>query len=935
MSNLFIRLFNMSVTAGWLILAILLLRLFFQKAPKAIRIVLWSLAGLRLILPFSLESVLSLIPSARTVSLQPAPGLVPAVPASPALTFTTEVAARPVIDSGFPFINQAVNPALSKVQTIETGVDPVRRLLSVLTVIWLIGVAVLLVYALLAYIRLRRKVSPALKLQDNIWISDYADTPFILGLIKPRIFLPSGLAAEQLPYVVAHERAHLARKDHLWKPLGFVLLAVYWFNPLIWVAYYLFCRDIELACDERVIRSMTASDKIAYSEALLKNSVARRSIMACPLAFGAVSVKERVRSILNYKKPAFWVIVAAIAVAVVLAVCFLTDPRKERGDDPSASSPAEHEPTQLTGTGETTDLTGDDLLPELGAPALKAGEIYHSARRVYQNPLSSSYSEDSGYEYAIMEDSIVVRDKGSDIVRAVITIPDWEWQEFHYTREEWSSAEYNAAVFKEFPDTEEERDSVKYDVVVFEPFPNTKAKWGKLFLPHGLFQELELSRYRDKLYLAQDIAPNQVDYHVLSMDGELWLMSIKDIPRMGRQIWDIYALQKAGSADIRAEVPLIQVVTPAYQGKIDRKMERLIHSYITDLYQNKELGTAVDLSKYIAGESLASYLEKLISQQYQYITRIGFQRYNYLLGIEILEVEELAEDTTFVKLAVSLSYNSLGLDNYMSVGDIVNLIVSEQQGEYKVTDQYTVEGYYDTLLRGPDFNLKTEYLSHGIGSLSEQQLSAKDREVKDKIADFSQVVFPRYQSEELKDSIDEKVKETLVAFTGKLYENMKCGQTHDLSPYLEGEMLEVFLAEKIRFGQLLREMSASKRFEFSKYLSGASDQLTYEQYEIVSKLHHLEKIENDIYLAEVQVISSTQYPDSEWGGSSVQVDLLLSITSSEVKVIDCYEPNDVFDVYLRGNIALKFDYRRHRDIQHLRKIDILTKSAQLFGNYVN
>ena len=265
---------------------------------------------------------------------------------------------------------------------------------------------------------------------------------------------------------------------------------------------------------------------------------------------------------------------------------------------------------------------------------------------------------------------------------------------------------------------------------------------------------------------------------------------------MGRQIWDIYALQKAGSADIRAEVPLIQVVTPAYQGKIDRKMERLIHSYITDLYQNKELGTAVDLSKYIAGESLASYLEKLISQQYQYITRIGFQRYNYLLGIEILEVEELAEDTTFVKLAVSLSYNSLGLDNYMSVGDIVNLIVSEQQGEYKVTDQYTVEGYYDTLLRGPDFNLKTEYLSHGIGSLSEQQLSAKDREVKDKIADFSQVVFPRYQSEELKDSIDEKVKETLVAFTGKLYENMKCGQTHDLSPYLEGEMLEVFLAEK-------------------------------------------------------------------------------------------------------------------------------------------
>lgn len=1041
MNALFIRLFNMSITASWLILVILLLRLIFQKAPKAIRIVLWSLVGLRLILPFSLESVLSLIPSAQTVSLQPAQEFVPVVPGSPALTSMPEAAVRPVIDSGFPFINEAVNPVLSRVQTTETSVDSVRNLLSVLTVIWLIGVAALLVYALLAYIRLHRKVSPALRLQGNIWISDYADTPFILGLIKPRIFLPSGLAEEQLPYVIAHEQAHLARKDHLWKPLGFVLLAVYWFNPLIWAAYYLFCRDIELACDERVIRSMSTPDKVAYSDALLENSVVRRSIMTCPLAFGAVSVKERVRSILSYKKPAFWVIVAAIAVAVVLAVCFLTDPKEEGVDDPSAPSLEEHELTQLTGVEETSDSTGDDLLPGLEGPALKAGDIYHSSRLVYQIPTISWYRKDSGLEYAITGNSIVIRDKGSDIVRAVITILDWKWQEIPYTEEEW----------------------------------------GKLLMGYDYLQSPKLDSYGEKLYMTQNIAPDQADYHVLSMDGELWMVTFSELPELGRQVMDIFALQKVESADLRTEgpelkvgdkyaavnplyidpdqarylppityvsngfdyliaedsisllhrgtdtkagsipvpswhwrkfpysaagwekmfrqggtenpllnldqyrtklylplssvsseyqlyelfymdgdiwlasvgeseegryfqeinhfvragLPLLQVATPAYRGKIDRKLESLIHLYIVDLYQNKELGTTFDLSKYIAGESLAGYLEKLISQQYQYIARSGFQRYNYLLGIEILEIEELAEDTAFVKLAVSLSYNSLGLDNYMSAGDIVNLIVSEHKGEYKVTDQYIVDGYYDALLRGPDFNLKTEYLSRGIGSLSEQELSAKDQEVKDKTADFTQLVFPRYQSEELKDSVDETVEETVITFTGKLYENKNFGQTHDLSPYLEGEMLEVFLAEKIRFSQFVNELAASKKFEAGQYLPDAPDRLTDKSYEIVGKLHHLELIENDIYLATVQVISRTQYPDGDWGGSSVQVDLLLSITGSEVKVIDCYEPNDVFDVYLRGNIDLKFDYRRNRYIQYLRKIDILTGSAQLFGNYAD
>ncbi len=892
MSHLFIRLFNMSITASWLILVILLLRLIFHKVPKAIRVVLWSLVGVRLILPFSLESVLSLIPSAQTVSLQPVPEFVPTVPGSPALTSIPGAAVRPVVDSGFPFINEAVNPALSRVQTAEASVDPVRNLLSVLTVIWLVGVAVLLVYALLAYIRLRRKVSPALRLQGNIWISDYVDTPFILGLIKPRIFLPSNLAEEQRPYVIAHEQAHLARKDHLWKPLGFVLLAVYWFNPLIWVAYYLFCRDIELACDERVIRFMSTSDKIAYSDALLENSVARRSIMACPLAFGAVSVKDRVRSILNYKKPAFWVIIAAIVVAIVLAVCFLTNPQIKRGDDPLAPSPEDDEVAQVTLSDEPPAST-DNALPsvsmEFEGPELKVGDRYVAVNPIYIDPDHARYLPpmtyvSDGLDYLIAEDSITLFSRGTDAKAGSITVPSRQWREFPYS----------------------------------------VTGWEKMFRQSGVDNPLlDLDQYREKLYLP--LAP---ELELFYLDGDIWLASVR-ASEEGRYFQEINHF-------VKAELPLFQVVTPAYQGVLDRKMERLIHAYITDLYQNKELGTTVDLSKYIAGESLASYLEKLISQQYQYISRSGFQRYNYLLGIEILEVEELAEDTTFVKLAVSLSYNSLGLDNYMSVGDIVNLIVSKQQGEYKLTDQYIVEGYYDTLLRGPDFDLKTEYLSRGIGSLSEQQLSAKDQEVNAKIATCEQVVFPRYQSEELKDSVDKTAKENMLIFTCKLYENMKCGQAHDLSSYLEGEMLEVFVAEKVRFAQFINELAASKKFEAGKYLTGAPDQLTADPYEIVSKLHHLEKIENDIYLAAVQVISSTQYPDGEWGGSSVQVDLLLSIAGSEVKVMDCYEPNDVFDAYVRGgNIDLKFDYRRKRDIRHLRKIDILTRSAQLFGDYAD
>ena len=226
MTTLFIKFFNMSITAGWLILAVLSLRIIFRKAPKAIRVVLWSLVGLRLVLPFSLESVLSLVPSTQTISIRPASDFAPAIPGSSPLTFSSE-GVRPVINSGFHFINDAVNPVISKSMTPEASVDPIQVFLSVLSIVWLTVMIALLLYAVFTYARLRRKVSPALRLKENIWISDHVDTPFILGLIRPRIFLPFRMLDAEVEYVIAHEQAHIKRRDHLWKPLGFLLLTVY------------------------------------------------------------------------------------------------------------------------------------------------------------------------------------------------------------------------------------------------------------------------------------------------------------------------------------------------------------------------------------------------------------------------------------------------------------------------------------------------------------------------------------------------------------------------------------------------------------------------------------------------------------------------------------------------------------------------------------
>lgn len=313
MNELFLKTINMSISASWLILAVLILRFALKKAPRWINILLWGIVAIRLIFPFSIESALSLIPSAETIS----PDIM--------------MEKVPSVRTGIPPVNNIINPIiLSLAPAPGASINPLQIWIPVLCIIWLVGIAALLLYTAVSCRRLCRKVSEAVILRDNIYQCENVSSPFVLGIIRPKIFLPYHMDEQDLNHVIAHEQAHIRRRDHWWKPLGFLLLTIHWFNPLIWLSYVLLCRDIELACDEKVIKDLGSEQRADYTQALVTCSVNRRMISACPLAFGEVSVKERVKSVMNYKKPAFRIIVPAVIVCVAVAVCFLTNPVTKR-----------------------------------------------------------------------------------------------------------------------------------------------------------------------------------------------------------------------------------------------------------------------------------------------------------------------------------------------------------------------------------------------------------------------------------------------------------------------------------------------------------------------------------------------------------------------------------------------------------------------------
>ncbi len=282
------QILNTSIAASWLVAAVIVLRLVLRRAPKAFHCCLWALAAIRLLCPFSVESRLSLVPSREVI---------------PESYLTQE----PADWESTVVLEPVVNPAYEDVPEIPLDTTVEQLLLQDVyaTLAWYTGMGLMTLYAVYSYLSLRLRSRFAAWVEGKVWECDEVDSPFILGILRPRIYLPAALEEQTRTHVVAHEKAHLRRGDQFWKPLGYGLLTVHWFNLIMWRGYWLLCRDIELACDEAVIQKLDRSGVCRYSETLVRCSIHRRTILACPLAFGEVGVKGRVKTMLHYKKPTF------------------------------------------------------------------------------------------------------------------------------------------------------------------------------------------------------------------------------------------------------------------------------------------------------------------------------------------------------------------------------------------------------------------------------------------------------------------------------------------------------------------------------------------------------------------------------------------------------------------------------------------------------
>lgn len=331
MTKLFLTLLNIGIKAGWLILAVLLLRVILRKAPRWTVCLLWGVVALRLVFPFPIESVFSLIPSAQTVPME------------------IERMEKPEVYTGIGFVDEHVNPVITSQMApeVEESVNPMQIIIWVAALVWIVGIVLFQTYTLVSYMELRRKVRISIPFRSNrqlewgenlkiyrkIYVCDQMKSPFILGILNPKIYLPAGMDEVAYENIIQHEATHLKHGDQFWKPLGYLLMSVYWFQPLSWVAYVFFCKDMELACDERATMGMRKAEKASYCQTLLACSTNRQIFAACPVAFGEIGVKERVKHVLNYKKPAFGIVLVACVVCIVTVVCFLTNPKVENGND--------------------------------------------------------------------------------------------------------------------------------------------------------------------------------------------------------------------------------------------------------------------------------------------------------------------------------------------------------------------------------------------------------------------------------------------------------------------------------------------------------------------------------------------------------------------------------------------------------------------------
>ena len=407
--ELFVGTLNLAVAASWLIVVILLLRPLLKKfAPRWVLCALWAVVAVRLVCPVMLHSDLSVYRLAGDavnangqvtyfedtgfcgdVSYRPAT-LLPGV-STPTVTPST-------VDDSAPEVSA---DAVVQSSTPSRSVD-----MNLLSIAWAVGIYIIVMAALAGYLSLRSAVAASIPLEGNVYLCDNIKSPFILGVFRPRIYLTSGMDEAARDCVLRHERAHLRRWDHVWKPLGFVLLAVYWYNPLMWLAYILFCRDMELACDERVIRDMAAEERAVYSQALLDCSQGRRWVAACPLAFGEVGVKTRVKAVLWYKKPGFWVSVAAVLVCIAVAVCFLTNPKGAGNEEPDLSLANYKNVATLAYQTDTVTVTqANGTVTAISGPVL--GKLLANADWTYQSTGEPDDGSDDAYSLMVQVDDYI------------------------------------------------------------------------------------------------------------------------------------------------------------------------------------------------------------------------------------------------------------------------------------------------------------------------------------------------------------------------------------------------------------------------------------------------------------------------------------------------------------------------------------------------
>lgn len=311
MDKLFLQIINMSITSSYVIMFVIVIRLLLKRFPKIFSYALWSVVLFRLIFPFSIEGIFSLIPVN-----------VSSVPAD--IVYT----AKPEINSGIAVIDNSVNNILPPATPISSA-NPMQIWIFIGEAVWLIGIFTLIVYSIYTTVKLYRNLRNANHIIDNIYETDKFKTPFVFGIVRPKIFLPANLSETEKTYISLHEQTHIKRFDQVIKLISFLVTCIHWFNPLVWIAFFLMSEDMELSCDESVIKKMGNDIKKEYSSSLLFLSTGRRIIGGCPIAFGENNTKGRIKNVLNYKKHKLWVIAVVVIVIIILAVGLLTNPHDD------------------------------------------------------------------------------------------------------------------------------------------------------------------------------------------------------------------------------------------------------------------------------------------------------------------------------------------------------------------------------------------------------------------------------------------------------------------------------------------------------------------------------------------------------------------------------------------------------------------------------